>query len=162
MESHGSPRLSMDAIGKPWMPMDIHGCPWKTMAAHGHPWMPMENHGCPWISMDAHGTPWMPMDIHGKENGAGPPFRVQVQVRATLFAPSATWAWPGAATRPWDNRERPLDIRENPLDMWERPIDRRERPLDSWKRRSGAGWGGGFVRYMKVSFIKRVSFMIFL
>ena len=55
--------------------------------------------------------------------------------RATFFAPSATWPWPGAAARPWDIRERPLDIRE-------RPLDSRERPLDFRTRWDGVEWGG--------------------
>ena len=53
--------------------------------------------------------PW-PSGAGGKESGAWSsppgPGLAPVQVRATFFAPSATWPWPGAtAARP---RERPV------------------------------------------------------
>jgi len=63
---------------------------------------------------------------------SGPP-----QGRASSFVPSATWPWPGAATRPYGNAQF-LGTPRN----WERHNNKWERHNIKWKRRGGEGLGG--------------------
>ena len=77
---HGSPWVSMNTNGYPWISTEIHeyihGYPWISVDIHGYPWIYMDSHPFlaqvwnefPWISMDIHdihGHPFMSADTHG-------------------------------------------------------------------------------------------------